>query len=200
MTYSFSTLSRIGLTDIPLQGQKYTWSNMQNPPLLEKLDWVFTNSCWSLSYPETICRALIREISDHSPLIISISTNIPRAHIFRFENYWLLREGFQEILTENRRSSPFLNEKAKIIPNKFKNLRGALRSWSANLSNLKSSIANISLVLQLVEFLEEYRDLSLEEWNFRLILNEKLFSSRAAKNLLEAKRSNQVGYFGGCRH
>jgi len=31
-------ISAKGLTEIPLQGKKYTWSNMQTPPLLEKLD------------------------------------------------------------------------------------------------------------------------------------------------------------------
>jgi hypothetical protein len=33
-----STLSYMGLIEIPLQGKSFTWSNMQNPPLLEKLD------------------------------------------------------------------------------------------------------------------------------------------------------------------
>lgn len=60
---------------------------MQNPPLLEKLDWIFTNNSWTLTYPETTCKALVMEVFDHSPLVISISTDIPKAHIFRFENY-----------------------------------------------------------------------------------------------------------------
>ena len=27
-----STISHMGISDIPLQGKKYAWSNMQNPP------------------------------------------------------------------------------------------------------------------------------------------------------------------------
>jgi hypothetical protein len=53
-----STISYLGLTKIPLQGRKYTWSNMQTPPLLKKLDWVFTSSTWDLSFPVTACKAL----------------------------------------------------------------------------------------------------------------------------------------------
>lgn len=34
-------ISALGLTEIILQGRKYTWSNMQPNPLLQKLDWVF---------------------------------------------------------------------------------------------------------------------------------------------------------------
>lgn len=37
-----AAISSFGLNEIPLQGRKFTWSNMQQPPLLEKLDWVFT--------------------------------------------------------------------------------------------------------------------------------------------------------------
>lgn len=55
------TISLLGLNEIPLQGRKYTWSNMQPSPLLEKLDWVFTSESWTLSYP----------------CLVSISTSIP---------------------------------------------------------------------------------------------------------------------------
>lgn len=98
------------------------------------------------------------EVSDHSPLVISISTDIPKAHIFRFENYWLLKDGFQDILNESWFASPSPTDKAKIIINKLKKLRGALKTWSSSLSNLKTCIANISLTLQLLESMEEYRD------------------------------------------
>jgi hypothetical protein len=135
---------------------------MQNPPLLEKLDWVFTNSNWTLTCPETICKALVREVFDHSPRIISISTNIPKAHIFRFENYWLLKDGFTEVLTANWHAST-ITDRAKVLTDKCKNLRGALKAWSCNFSNLKSTIANISLTIQLLDTMEESRDLSLEE-------------------------------------
>jgi hypothetical protein len=34
-------ISNLGLVELPLKGRKYTWSNMQQTPLLEKLDWFF---------------------------------------------------------------------------------------------------------------------------------------------------------------
>src|SRR6185503_11895297 len=37
-----------------------------------------------------------------------------------------------------------------------------------------ANIANIKLVFSLMEILEEYRDLTLEEWNFKELLGEKL--------------------------
>ena len=31
-------ISNLGLLEIPLKGRKYTWSNMQDDPLLEQID------------------------------------------------------------------------------------------------------------------------------------------------------------------
>jgi hypothetical protein len=60
---------------------------MQDNALLEKLDWVFTSSSWSLSFPGTKGSALDKPISDHVPYVIQNTTEIPRANVFRFENY-----------------------------------------------------------------------------------------------------------------
>lgn len=67
-------------------------------------------------------------------------------------------------------------DKAKILTKKFKSLRGALRSWSAKISNLKFTIENIIVTIQWLDIIDKYRDLSLGEWNFRDILREKLLS------------------------
>jgi exonuclease III len=37
-------ISNLGLQEIPLKGKKYTWSNMQEDPLLEQIDWCFTST------------------------------------------------------------------------------------------------------------------------------------------------------------
>ena len=34
-----SIISHHGLIELPLKGRRYTWSNMQDNPLLEQLDW-----------------------------------------------------------------------------------------------------------------------------------------------------------------
>jgi len=79
----------LGLNEIVLQGRKFTWSNMQQPPLLEKLDWVFTSNSWGISYPTTSVRALDMIPSDHCPCVVHISTSIPRNSVFKFENFGL---------------------------------------------------------------------------------------------------------------
>jgi endonuclease/exonuclease/phosphatase family metal-dependent hydrolase len=57
----------LDLMEIFFQGREFTWSNMQASPLLKKLDWVFTSSSWTLSFPDTKVIPLARPISDHIP-------------------------------------------------------------------------------------------------------------------------------------
>lgn len=75
--------------DLPFHGHTFTWSNMQVPPLLVKLDWVFCTATWLQSFPNTVVHPLPRPISDHVPYVLQISSGIPRAQIFRFENFLL---------------------------------------------------------------------------------------------------------------
>jgi len=89
-----SAITSLGLEEIPLQGRKFTWTNKQQPPLLERLDWFFTSSAWAIEYPFTTTKALIMETLDHWPCVIAIKTNIPKSKIFRFENYWMEHDGF----------------------------------------------------------------------------------------------------------
>jgi hypothetical protein len=63
-------------------------------------------------------------------------------------------------------------DKAKRVMGKFKNLRRVLRTWQLQLSNLASVISNNKMVILFLDILEEFRDLSLEEWNFRKIVQD----------------------------
>jgi exonuclease III len=82
----FNSLIQIhDLEEIPLKGRAYTWSNMQNSPLLEKLDWIFTSSNWATTFRNTLAEPMARRGSDHVPILIQIGSEIPRCQIFRFE-------------------------------------------------------------------------------------------------------------------
>lgn len=80
-------ISNMGLQEIPLKGKKYTWSNMQQEPLLEQLDWCFTSVNSILDYPNTLLLPLAQTTSDHTPCMIQIDTSIPKANVFHFENF-----------------------------------------------------------------------------------------------------------------
>lgn len=175
-------ISLLGLNEIVLQGRKYTWSNMQPSPLLEKLDWFFTSASWNLTYPNTSAKALDMMPSDHTPCLISFSTAIPKSKVFRFENYWLLSDEFLDVVNNSWQVPNHHVDKAKSLTAKLKLLRKNLREWHASKVSLKTLIANCRIVIQFLEVLSDYRDLSIEEFNFKSLLCSHLLE------LLEKQR------------
>jgi hypothetical protein len=160
-------LNNLGLEEIPLSGNKFTWANGQINPLLERLDWFLASITWVTNYPGSAPRTLSRETSDHFLCVISVSTNIPQTKIFCFENYWLQHDDFMQVFMHGWNVPVAQEDKAKRIVAKFKNLRRVLRVWQANLSNLATVISNNKVVLMFMDTMEGFRDLTLEEWNFR---------------------------------
>jgi hypothetical protein len=104
--------------------------------------------------------------------LVTITTDIPKAKVFRFENYWMNHDDFMRVLNHGRNVTQ--SGKAMRLMEKFKNLRRVLRLWHTRPSNLAATITNNKLVLQFLDVLEEFRHLSLEEWNFRTILHDNL--------------------------
>jgi hypothetical protein len=70
-------IGHLGLLELPLKGRKYTWSNMQDNPLLEQLDWFFTSSNWISVYPNSIVLPLAHTKSDNVPCVVNIDTFNP---------------------------------------------------------------------------------------------------------------------------
>ena len=108
--------------------------------------------------------------------LISVATNVPKSKVFRFENYLLEHEHLLNVVQHGLSLPTHQSDCAKIISAKFKNLRRVIRSWQTHLSSLKANIANVKLVLSFLAVLEEFRDLTLMEWNFQNLLQDKLIS------------------------
>jgi hypothetical protein len=60
------------------------------------------------------------------------------------------------------------------LTTKFKVACKARKKWQRSLPRLDKIIGNVKLSIELLDNLEEHRDLSLEEWNFREILQNKI--------------------------
>jgi hypothetical protein len=113
---------------------------------------------------------------DHVPCVVNINTSIPKTNIFRFENYWMENEHFLEVVAHGWAVPTNMTNSAKVLTTKFKTLRRVLKAWQSQLSNLKANIANVKSVLILLGILEKYKDLTVHEWNFRVVLQDKYSS------------------------
>lgn len=167
-------ISYLGLIELPLKGRRYMWTNKQHPPSLSA--WTgFSHLLIGQSRTQTLVSLrLSMETSDHVPCLVSIDTSIPKGHVFCFEIFWLDHEDFMAHVQGGWLQAHLHSDATKNLTAKFKYLRKVLKSWSRTLSSLKDNIARVKLVLGMLNFLEEFRDLSLVEWNFRVILEKKL--------------------------
>ena len=74
-------ISNSGLVELPLTGRQFSWSNMQDNPLLEKSDWLFTSASRLISYGDTTSLPMAKPASDHQPCMIKVGTTIPKSKV-----------------------------------------------------------------------------------------------------------------------
>jgi hypothetical protein len=70
----------------------------------------------------------------------------------------------------------FQTDVAKRLGQNFKNLRKILRDWHSSIQSLGKTIENNKIMILLLDSLEEFRELSLEEWNAIRIFQNNLES------------------------
>jgi hypothetical protein len=169
-----NAISNHRLEELKHFGNKFTWTNKQESPLLERLDWFLASPSLMVSYQGSSIKTLSRDTSDHSPCLISIFIDIPKAKTFIFENYWMLHDDFMQIMEHGWNLPNDQEDKAKRMGLKLKNLRRVFRQWQGQLENLAKAIDNNKMVISLLDALEEYGDLALHEWNFRKLVQDNL--------------------------
>lgn len=136
-----------------------------------------------------ICPGPWKTISDHSPFVINIGTHIPKAKIFRFENYWLEFNGFLNVVDLHWSTSPYFANAAQTLNSKFKQVRKGLKQWSKELSKLGKLINNANFVIAILDGLEDQRPLNGPEAIFRQIVKKYLASLLEAKRIYWKQRS-----------
>jgi len=142
---------------------------------------------------KTLVLPLARTTSDHIPCKIQIGTRIPKANIFRFENYWFNHDCcFSQISNAWSIPSRKVNS-AHVVGDKLKLLRRILKHWAKGLSNLSALIANCNATLSFFDKLEEHRDLFQQEADFRSNHKLHIQSAENAKHLLKTKIYTKAG-------
>ena len=158
-------IGHLGLIELPIKGRQYTWSNMQTSPLLEQIDWFFTFVAWTQDHPNTMVLPLARTTFDHVPCVVSIATCIPKATIFRFENYWVDMPGFFDCVQQSWSAPTTKKNATAVLTEKFKRLRNDLKRWHTRLLRLKLLMQACNVVILAFDNLEDQRPLTRPEFN-----------------------------------
>jgi endonuclease/exonuclease/phosphatase family metal-dependent hydrolase len=76
-----------------MSGRKYTWVNNLATPTFQKLDRILMTTEWEEKFPLSIVQALAREISNHTPLLLTLGepSHMATQPMIKFELWWLLR-------------------------------------------------------------------------------------------------------------
>lgn len=151
-------INTLRLREIYMAGGIYTWTNNQVVPILDKLDRILMSPTWEDLFPLVCVRKLLRELSDHNPLIMDcgLSRALPsRKRTFHFDLNWLKNEQFfpvvQSIWDKHVNDCDpidILNIKLKIFKKYFKD-------WGANLFGHNKKRQELQVELQILESLEE---------------------------------------------
>jgi hypothetical protein len=75
------------LQEVHLVGRRYTWSNHQATPTLERLDRVFGTVQWFNLFPRHCLKGLSSYCSDRSPLLLFLSHGLGAKCRFKFETF-----------------------------------------------------------------------------------------------------------------
>ena len=183
------SISRLGLMEIPLLGRSFTWTNAQSPPILAKLDRALVNLQHTVAFPSTSLHALPKPTSDHTPLLLSMSTKIPKSQIFRFENGWLLRQSFVQTVLPAWLDVRCIEDAAGQLAACLKSVRAASKVWYRRNRAPKHTIPNLKFLIHLFDSLEEERLLSDNEMQARSMCHDMLHQAIKEKAAYWKQRS-----------
>ncbi|XP_026396073.1 uncharacterized protein LOC113290706 [Papaver somniferum] len=113
-------------------GCNFTWTNGQSGHrrIINKLDRAIINPAWLAKFENWQCKALPREVSDHSTLI-GFPFAVPRLKRapFRVQKMWFLHADFMRIVSENWNLPVFVNPNF-IVTFKLKRLKVDMNTWN----------------------------------------------------------------------
>jgi hypothetical protein len=86
-----AVIEGLDLRELEMTWRKYTWANNLTSPTFEKLDCILVSTEWEEIFPLSTVRALTRDISDHTPLLLNTGEpNTNTQPIFKFELGWFM--------------------------------------------------------------------------------------------------------------
>lgn len=75
------------LHELLLLDRRYTWSNCRNNPTLVHLDRALINTQWGQTLFNSSLTSLVRNTSDHIPLLLTATSTAPVSQVFRYEQF-----------------------------------------------------------------------------------------------------------------
>uniref|UniRef100_A0A2N9G6G4 Endonuclease/exonuclease/phosphatase domain-containing protein n=1 Tax=Fagus sylvatica TaxID=28930 RepID=A0A2N9G6G4_FAGSY len=174
--YDFSDfIASNGLIDIPLTGGDFTWSNNREVSSLSQIDRFLYSADWVGDYINILQKRLDRLNSDHFPVALECGNIQRRRRPFRFENMWLMAEGFVEQVRSWWESYQVEGTSSFVFASKLKTLKADLKKWNETVfGHVNAQKQNLLAGLRELDGVADLRPLSNEEKGKRELLTTNL--------------------------
>lgn len=140
-----SFLMQAFLHELPVTGGTFTWTGVRrHGRIWKKLDRMLFNPAWLDVFSGCSVELLHRATLDHNPLLLKAHFPGPSGpRPFRFQQMWLLRPGFKEVVSASWHA-PQHGYGMFLFASKLKRLKFALRLWNRTkfghvISNLREA-------------------------------------------------------------
>ncbi|WVZ52504.1 hypothetical protein U9M48_003557 [Paspalum notatum var. saurae] len=159
-------LDDMQIKEVPLLGQKFTWSNEQDNPTLVRLDRAFCSLEWEEIFPDAVLQSSTAGVSNHCPLILGLKVSSSGKRRFHFESFWPNLPGFHDAVKLNWEASVSSSCPVERVFLKLQRLSRGLQKWShRKVGNVKMQLAMAKEVLRRLEVARDLRALSQgEDW------------------------------------
>lgn len=189
-----SIIETSGLKELPLQGRMFTWANNLEDPTFEKLDRILVSPEWELVYPLATVSAQNRELSDHTPLFLASGLDPPHCNVFRYENCWIKREGFHELVRESWLAPTYCLHDIDKWQEKARRMRRHLKGWHFNVEGIyKRQNKELMSKLDMLDKKEETTPLIVPERTLKLDWDISLKRIMRDEELKWRQRSKEKG-------
>ncbi|XP_071739739.1 uncharacterized protein [Rutidosis leptorrhynchoides] len=199
-------VDNIEVVDVNQLGLEYTWNQRPHAlsGVLKKIDRVMVNDEFLSMFPNAFTIFQPYRISDHSPAILKLPSNIVVKHKhFKFSNYIGEKEGFRNCVVEgwNKQCD---GHKMFVVVKKLRMMKKSNRKlmWDkgnihARVTNLRSKLDEVQKLLDLNPHLTIHRENErsiLKEFNEAIIDEEKLLRQKSKVQWLQ-EGDNNISYF-----
>lgn len=117
------------LIDMPLLNGDFTWNSTRNGGLSSKLDRWLLNTEAILEFDGACQSTEDWGVSNHKAISLVRGSLDLGPKPFSFYNYWLLEEGFKDLVKDWWSSSVIEGWSGFCLQGKLKEIKGKIRSW-----------------------------------------------------------------------
>jgi hypothetical protein len=132
-----------GVIDLPLCGQRYTWFKGDGSAM-SRLDRFLLSEEWCLQWPNCFQVALLRGLSDHCPLQLSVDEENWGPRPLRMLKCWRDLPGYTQFVKERWWSLQIVGWGGYVLREKLKLIKVALKEWhSVHVKNIPGKIEGL---------------------------------------------------------